>query len=218
MSAGNPILRLAWRAVQLSGLDDRLMRSQVPALHADGWFRSRREHRSVDLAGEPLPWISYPAIELLRRRVRPDMTVFEYGSGASTAWWARRVARVVAVEHDAGWAERVGAQLPPNATVTHVPLDDGGAYAQNVLAHGVRFDVVVIDGRQRVRCVGAAIEALRPGGVIVFDNSDRPQYEPGFRALADAGFKRVELIGLAPAIDYKTETSILYRGENCLGL
>lgn len=212
------ILHLAWRALQATGLDDRLLRSQAATLHADGWFRSRRENRSVDLAGEPLPWIAYPAIELLARRVRPELTVFEYGCGASTQWWARRVERVIAVEHDQGWASRVSADLPGNATIVHVPLDESGAYARNALAHGRRFDIVVIDGRDRVRCASVAIDALQPGGVILFDNTDRPRYEPAFRALADAGFRRLELIGLAPAIDYKTETSIFYRTSNCLGI
>jgi hypothetical protein len=218
LGTGNPILRVAWRALQLTRLDDRLFASQIPALHALGWFRSVRERRSVDLNGAPLPWIAYPAIALLSRRVRPDMAVFEYGCGASTSWWAARVARVIAVEHDAEWAARVGASLPPNATVVHVPLDESGTYARNALTHGLSCDVVVIDGRDRVRCVDSAIRALTAHGVIVLDNSDRPQYAPGLRTLAEAGFRRLDLVGMAPAITYETETSIFYRSENCLRL
>lgn len=216
--ATNPFLALAWRALQLTGLDARLFASQVPPLHADGWFRSRREQRCVDLAGNPLPWLAYPAIEFLGRRVRPELTVFEYGCGASTLWWASRVARVVAVEHDAAWAERISAQAPANARVHHVPLDEAGEYARSALAHGLLFDVVVIDGRDRVRCVPPAVQALHPGGVIVFDNTDRPQYAPGDHHLAEAGFRRLDFVGMAPVIDYKTQTSVYYRPGNCLGI
>jgi hypothetical protein len=60
--------------------------------------------------------------------------------------------------------------------------------------------------------------ALSPGGVVVFDNTDRQYYEPGLRALAEKGFRRVEFSGLAPMIDYKSETSVFYRSHNCLGL
>jgi hypothetical protein len=82
----------------------------------------------------------------------------------------------------------------------------------------VRFDVVVIDGRDRVRCVRAAVQALGREGVLVFDNSDRPEYEPGHRALRSAGFRRIDFVGMAPMIDYKTQTSICYRPDNCLGI
>ncbi len=216
--ATNPILALAWRALQWTRLDARLFASQVPALWADGWFRSRREGRCVDLNGDPVPWLAYPAIEFLARRLRPEMAIFEYGCGASTLWWAARVGRVVAVDHDEAWARSIGAQVPGHARVEHVPLDDSGAYARNATAHGILFDVVVIDGRDRVRCVRPAVQALRPSGVIVFDNSDRSEYAEGYRALAEAGFRRLDFIGMAPVIDYKTQTSIYYRSENCLGI
>jgi predicted O-methyltransferase YrrM len=124
----------------------------------------------------------------------------------------------VAVEHDAQWARRISAEAPANASVQHVPLDDGGEYARNALAHGTLFDVVVIDGRDRIRCVPTAVQALRPAGVIVFDNTDRPQYLEGDRALSGAGFRRIDFVGMAPVIDYKTQTSVYYRPDNCLGI
>jgi hypothetical protein len=60
--------------------------------------------------------------------------------------------------------------------------------------------------------------ALRPGGVIVYDNTDRSEYAEGLRALAEAGFRQVEFVGLAPMVDFKSETSIFFRIENCLGI
>jgi SAM-dependent methyltransferase len=210
--------RLAWRAMMAARLDRRIIAGCVPALATNGWMRSRDEQRCVDAAGEPIPWLTYPAIAFLARRVRADMTVFEYGSGASTLWWAARVRQVVAVEHDARWVADLTSRLPPNATVVHVEEEPSGAYARNVLAHGVSFDVVVVDGRDRVRCVPNALRALTPGGVVVFDNSDRAEYEAGYRALHDAGFRKVEFVGLAPLIGADSETAIYYRPGNCLGL
>src|SRR5512143_3931277 len=117
---------LAWK---LASPDPATAGELIPALRDCGWVRSRRENRSVDVNGQPIPWMTYSAIEFLTRRVRKDLTVFEFGCGASTLWWAARVARVVSVEHDPGWANATAAQLPPNATVVHVPLDAAGAYA-----------------------------------------------------------------------------------------
>ena len=152
----------------------------------------------MDASGRPLPWITYPAIDLLSRRVRPEMCVFEYGCGASTLWWASRVRRVVAVEHDEAWARKIAAEAPPNVSVRHVPLDPDGPYAADALAHGTTFDIVVIDGRRRVQCTPHAIRALDDAGVVVFDNTDRAEYEEAFRTLGAAGFRRLELVGMAP--------------------
>lgn len=212
------LMRLAWRAIQAVKLDRKVIAVSIPALDANGWLRSRAEERSVGADGEPLPWIAYPAIAFLSRRVRPDMTVFEYGSGASTLWWASRVRRVVAVEHDRGWIDRLLPRLPANASVGHADEGPGGGYAENVLAHGLAFDVVVIDGRDRVRCVPNALRALTPGGVIVFDNADRPEYQEGYTALRDAGFRKIEFVGLAPMVNADIETAIYYRGGNCLDI
>lgn len=50
-----------------------------------------------------LPWLTYPAIQLLERTVKPTDKVFEFGGGGSTLFWADRVAEIVTVEHDAPW-------------------------------------------------------------------------------------------------------------------
>jgi precorrin-6B methylase 2 len=210
--------KLAWRGLEAVGLDAVWLTYNARALQADGWMRSRTEQRCVDREGRPLPWITYPAIDFLARHVRPELEVFEYGCGFSTLWWAGRVRRVAAVEHDAEWARRITAQAPAHVSITHVPLEPKGPYEANATAHGQPFDVVVIDGRDRVRCVAPAIAALRPGGVVVFDNSDRPEYAEGLRALAQAGFHRVEFVGMAPMVDFKSETSVLFRNDNCLGI
>jgi predicted O-methyltransferase YrrM len=146
------------------------------------------------------------------------MSVFEYGCGASTLWWASRVRTVISVEHDATWARRISGDAPANASVVHQPVEGSGKYAENALAHGSRFDVVVIDGQDRVRCVAPAIAALAPGGVIVFDNSDRSEYEEGYRLLRAADFRKIEFVGMAPIVGFKTETSIHYRPGNTLGI
>ena len=188
------------------------------ALKEDGWFRSFREKASIDADGNPLPWITYPAIDFLARRIRPEMTVFEYGSGGSTRWWASRVSRVVSCEHDAAWYQKVRRNLPENAELHHVPLDYGGDYCQKILAYESAFDLVVVDGRDRINCAVNALTALKPDGVVIWDNSERSRYAPGFKALEERGFKKLEFTGMCPMSTNKTETGIFYRPDNCLGI
>ena len=187
-------------------------------LFEDGWFRSRREQASVDAAGSPLPWVTYPAIEFIQKRIKPEMRVFEYGSGGSTTWWANQVSEVVSVEHDRAWFEKVAKNKHPHVKLYQIDLIYKGDYSKKILEYENRFDVVVVDGRDRVNCVKNCLQALKPSGVVVLDNSDRPQYSEGVAFLFANGFKKIEFIGLCPIVNFKSETAIFYRIENAFGI
>ena len=184
----------------------------------DGWFRSFDERKPVDASGRPLPWLTYGAIEFLGPRLRPDMRVFEFGCGWGTLWWAARVARVVACEHDETWFREMRPRMPENASLLHVPFDGGGEYARMASRSPGAFDIVVIDGRDRVRCARHSLSALTRGGVFVWDNTDRERYASGLEELAGRGFRRIDFVGLVPGSTAKAQTTVLYRAENVLGI
>jgi hypothetical protein len=183
-----------------------------------GWPDSVARHLPVDALGEPLPWYSYAAIHFLEKRLPAGLLIFEFGSGYSTIWWAGRSREVQACEHDREWCEKVSALLPANASLRYVKLDRDGEYSRAATATGLRFDVVVVDGRDRVHCAIRAMDSLAPDGVMIWDDSERERYEPGFTALSRAGFRRVDFIGLGPVTRNRQCTSIFYRSENRLGL
>lgn len=187
-------------------------------LFEDGWFRSYREQASVDAAGAPLPWITYPAIEFIHRRIKPEMSVFEYGSGGSTLWWAKRVSEVISVEHDRDWFERMQDHIVPNLKAYQIDLVYGGAYSRKIQEFENRFDIVVIDGRDRVNCLKNSLRALKTSGVIILDNSDLPDYAEGVNFLLANGFRKIEFVGLFPMTLNKGETAIFYRDQNVLGV
>ncbi len=195
----------------------RLLRARSYLLEV-GWFESRRRKDSVDAAGAPIPLISYPALDFLARRITAEMAVFEYGSGNSTLWWGARVRRVVACEHDAAWFQRVRTAAPDNVSVLHVPLTAAGRYASQVLAYPGEFDLVAIDGRERVACARNAPTGLSAGGVILWDDSDRARYAAGVEFLREQGFRQLPFVGMAPVSGRRKETSLFYRDGNCLGL
>src|SRR5262245_28005169 len=187
-------------------------------LREDGWFRSFEERMPVDAEGQPLPWLTYSAIELISERIRPDMEIFEYGAGMGTLWWAARVRSVTACEHDDTWFREVRARVPGNVSLLHVPLEYGGEYSRAVARYPGRCDVVIIDGRDRVNCAKHAVSALKPDGVIIWDNSDRSSYAPGLDHLGALGFRILRFPGLAPVENHRAETAILYRDANCFGI
>lgn len=194
----------------------RLMPPAWNMLASAGWLRSLSEGRPVDAGGMPIPWLTYPAIEFLDRIVQPSWRVLEWGCGASTRWWASRVRSVLAIEHQADWAAAVAAGLPDNAQVLHRPEPEGYLAAASE-ADGP-LDVIVIDGEQRPACAAMAPARLAPGGIIVFDNSDRRSNATALRDLAEVGFLRIDFYGLAPCYLYKNCTSVLFRDAAILAL
>jgi len=187
-------------------------------LRDKGWIRSALDSMPVDAAGQPIPWYTYGSIDFLAARVHAEMNVFEYGSGNSTLWWSRRTRRVVSCEHDAGWYDALKSKLPANVDYSHVRLADDGAYARAISLRTEQFDVIVIDGRDRVNCARSSLPSLSPSGVIVWDNSDRTEYDTGYRFLQANGFRRLDFWGMGPINTYGWCTSVFYRPLNCLGI
>jgi hypothetical protein len=191
---------------------DQLLRPQG-FLRESGWLESYRRKVPTSPNG-PLPWFTYSAIAFLEPRLQPELSVFEYGAGYSTLWWAARVASVKACENDQAWFSRMTSRRPPNAELFYEPR--GPSYCQKAAAFS--SDIIVIDGRDRVDCASACLPGLNPGGVIVWDNSDRPRYQAGYDLLARSGFRRLDFAGPGPVNFTPWVTSIFYRSENCLGI
>jgi hypothetical protein len=190
-----------------------LLLAKNSVLATTGWSRSRRELASVDSEGSPIPWITYPAIRFLEPRVKATFNVFEFGSGLSTLWWAKRAAHVTSVEHDRAWHARVAAKAPANATVI---LADDEQYV--TAASGQTYDIIVNDGIRRPDCARHAVASLAAGGVIVWDNTDELKDRPGHDFMDAAGFRRLDFWGLGPLMVRESCTTVFYRPDNCLGI
>ncbi|MDV7143718.1 class I SAM-dependent methyltransferase [Tropicimonas sp. TH_r6] len=200
------------------------------------WLRSLFAIHDVDaLVSLDVPWWTYAAIDEVDAflKARPGARVFEYGSGASTVWLARRAGSVTSVEHMAGWHERVELLIAahalqadvdlrlvePDATpsedslyLSQKPGETGAsftAYAAAIDAADGPFDVIVVDGRARQACLEHAKRRLAPDGIIVFDNSNRARYRD---AIENSGLHGSRLRGLTPSLPYPDETTLLAAG------
>jgi len=188
------------------------------ALVENGWFRSFKEKKSIDKNGDPIPWMTYPFIRYIESNLDKDVNVFEYGCGNSTLWWAKRTRKVVACEHDPTWCKEIENQAPLNVSLYCVALSPNSAYSEFIASYKKEFDVIVVDGRDRVACVKNAVEALTEKGVIIWDNSDRPEYDEGYSFLLDSGFRRLDFFGMGPINNYEWCTSVFYKSSNILGI
>jgi hypothetical protein len=195
------------------------------------WLYSlTRAYDSLAIAELDVPWWTYRAIDVveawLAAHPRP-IRAFEYGSGASTLWLAKRVDEVHTVEHHREFGEHVAASFAavPNIESRIVepvrsqhPVvgsrKEGNAgldfadYVKAIDAVEGTFSLIVIDGRAREACLEHAAPRLAPGGIIVFDNTRRRRYR---EAIARSGLTERRLAGLTPTLPYPDQTSILSR-------
>lgn len=176
-----------------------------------GHFRSIREGHAINSSGMPIPWYTYPAIEFLDTLDLSTCDVFEFGSGNSSVFWANRARQVVSVEDNKPWFELVQARKRGNQVVLYG--EDESSYVGALSGCGRLFDVVVVDGRWRLACVPAAISALKPGGFIVLDNSDRPEEKKCSELLRRSGLFQIDFNGFGPINSYCWSTSIFLKAE-----
>ena len=63
-----------------------------------GHARSSLVRRAVAPSGAPLPWLTYPAIDLLANVDVVGRSVLEFGAGQSTLWWLSHGAEVISFD------------------------------------------------------------------------------------------------------------------------
>lgn len=201
------------------------------------WLRSLFAiHDIEDMLRIDVAWWTLDAIAMVDNflKARKDCDAFEFGSGASTIWLAKRCRSVTTVEHDSDFAGILSTYLSdyPNVTLLTVEpepsLDADTAYASSKsgfssldfsrYAHSIsntdkEFDLIVIDGRARSACLALAVEHLSPEGIIVFDNSFRLRYR---KAIRETNLHRKNTMGLTPCLPYPDATTLLCRSSTVL--
>jgi hypothetical protein len=167
------------------------------------------------------PFWPYGAVEFVESRLPDNSAVFEYGSGGSTLWLTDLGAEVTAVEHDPVWHERLHKAAPKLRLALHEPADNGEIttvmapgyfddYVKAVDAVPDRsLDLVIVDGRARVECVERAFEKVKPGGLMLLDDTDRRRYSAAYRKLAD--WERHDFAGVKSGQVRPAQTSVWVR-------
>jgi len=183
-----------------------------------GWFNAFDNRTPVDQDNNPIPWVTYSFIDFIKNRLSPRHSVFEFGSGNSTYFYAKHARKVVSVEHDKDWYDKIVASKPENAEMIFCALVRDGEYCRTPKRLDEKFDIIIVDGRDRVNCCKQAVEAVSDNGVIVLDDSERASYEEGINFLETKGFKHLSFSGISPGLFYLKSTSVFYRTNNCLGI
>jgi hypothetical protein len=80
-------------------------------------------------------------------------------------------------------------------------------YAKTITQYPeVYFDIILVDGRARPSCIKQAIPHLKPGGLLVVDNTERDYYLAPFRALLNETF--IPVIGQRAPVPYTPDFTV----------
>jgi predicted O-methyltransferase YrrM len=127
------------------------------------------------------PWLGYRVQKRLSSLIQPHWKILEFGSGASTVWFARQCALVVSTESDSRWHAEVSKRLHSSGLDNVIyRLRGTEDYCDMHEYDDGYFDLALVDGalNTRDRCAETAIRKVGKGGYILFDNSDvqDPEY------------------------------------------
>ncbi len=183
-----------------------------------GWFKAFETKSAVGLNGEPIPWVTYSFIDFISDRIQKDHTVFEFGSGNSTLYYAKRAKKVVSVEHDEDWFTKITSSKAANSEMIFCELEKGGKYSKMPASMDEKFDIIIVDGRDRVNCCIESLSALSDRGVVVLDDSQVEKYAEAIKFFKNNGFKELSFSGISPGLFYRKSTSVFYKDFNCLGI
>lgn len=207
-----PNAALKWRAYH------RLIRNQDSYLYLSGWMNSLEAGKPMNHEGKAIPWLPFGFVNFLDERLHKNLTIFEYGCGFSTRFYAERVKHVTSVEHDQAWYEHIKLHMPANVTLKYHPLNTGDTYSNSISAEDTSFDFIMVDGRQRVACIKKSLPSLSKRGVIVLDDSLRERYQEGIDYLRNQGFRVLHFEGMKPKGTGLNRTTLFYRDGNCLNI
>jgi predicted O-methyltransferase YrrM len=136
-----------------------------------------------------------------------DSVVIEHGCGGSSLWLAERCKHVTSYDNDPKWINEVKRHAPANLTVL---------YEIEPVNLNMSCDLLFIDGDKdtRARWLKAARKLAKPGGYVILDNANRPEYKEQRAWLERVAAHHILIDGNPPRHTYAcTEFFLMPGGE-----
>ncbi|MAJ97876.1 MAG: hypothetical protein CMD07_01180 [Flavobacteriales bacterium] len=187
-------------------------------LNETGYLKSKIQNTLL-VNEEYVPWLNFSLIDILKEKLNQNLDIFEYGSGASTLFFSKRVRSVTSIEHDKDWFKKINKVISDKSNINlyYIDLDKNYPNSIKKIDPYKKYDIIFIDGRMRKECCISITENLKEGSVIILDDSDRAKYKDGIKYITDLGYNSLNLRGLKPMGFKIDQTTIFYKsGNNCL--
>ena len=138
-----------------------------------------------------LPWLTKGSIGFIEQHIKKQDMVLEFGSGASTLFFARRAQKVISfesggysirhgvIDRSVTWFKKLSQRLKKNHLI-NVELYLIQGYPRSAIPYKYiinslpdkYFDWVLVDGANRVLCIDMCRDKLKSGGYMIIDNYD----------------------------------------------
>ena len=131
-----------------------------------------------------MPWLTYPAISFLDQLKLENLSVVEFGGGASTIYFQNRGCSVATIEDDEAWALSLSAaassntkvwsisQLVNDQVLASLSVDGEGQLAEKNLINGIAasFSLSELDA---ARALGRIRALVHKADIVVVDGGPR---------------------------------------------
>lgn len=79
------------------------------------------------------------------------------------------------------------------------------------------FDVIVNDGPDnRIDIADLLLSRIRPNGMLIWDNSERPEYHSKIAEIKNKGWHEISFFGIGPINAYASSTSIFLNTDSII--
>ena len=166
---------------------------------------------------DPIPWFTYPLIEILQNINWEGKKILEFGAGCSTIFFVKKNCEIISFEEDKNWSDFViNKSNSEKLKVINRPV---GFNEELNEVKNMKFDVIIIDGheRQEILKIVTEMDLLSRTGAIIFDNSEG--YE--FSQIIESDemfqqFSKVDFYGHTPGSFRKQSSTVIFKSaEKC---
>ena len=138
------------------------------------------------------PWLTENAINYILDYInnqKKQINMLEFGSGGSTIFFSKFNINLISIEHDEIWAYNVQNKINKKnckLVLKKSNVIENTDYLETPYFNAVddleikNFDIILIDGRNRVDCFKKSEPLLKKGGLLILDNSEREEYKEIF--------------------------------------
>lgn len=134
----------------------------------------------------PTPWLAPEVISMLKSYIKnhEQVTILEFGAGCSTAFFATFPVHITSFEHHHMWYAKVRDYIT-ESNITNVTLH----WMKNPYYHACEqfddtsFNIVYVDGLDRIKCIEYTMRLVKPGGILILDDAQHEKYNKAYALL-----------------------------------
>lgn len=156
----------------------------------------------------------------LEEKLNKEMSMFEYGSGKSTLYFANHIKQVISISHDDKHYQKLlkSSKASENLTLRKYGLNRN--FANAIVSEGAEkmYDIISVKGRYRAACAINAFAQLTPSGILMLNDSEGENNVQVFEYYQKKGYKHISFASERPFGVVGQTITLFYKKENIFNI